>query len=521
MAGRSLGAVSAVSLALFAASTAAQAGGFEYPENGSIAMGRGGAFLARANDPTALMLNTAGLMGSEGLQITVSSNLAFLDHCFTRAGGYQGPSQGANVFTDGTVFARPDGNDYVSPNTPYPYPRVCNDGTPFPAPQLLATYRINRYVAVGIGVYGPNSIGRHEWPDQVTVGNGIPAPSPNRYMLLGENLLIIHPTVALAASPLPWLRIGVGLQPSFASFEFATVANAFGGQSPDGDIRTKIHASGWFFAFNAGLQLVAPRYFTVGAHVHYNPAQITLSGSAEATSNYYASPPSGQLTSQFTVDRMSVNLPLQVRWGVRFALPRAGSTPQDQRGYDPMRDDVFDIEANWSYERSSAFQALTLENSGFIDVSSTTRAAAPTPISVPHDFHDIFGLRIGGDVNIVPNRFAARLGVSYEMGAQSRYAGQLDLPAYTMTGLHAGISVRLAFLTISAAYGHFFIPDFDVLPTSGTDPGMRNVSTVGTAGPVAPSMCTSSTGTDVCHTNVGHYSANLDTVNIGLTAHFL
>ena len=30
------------------------------------------------------------------------------------------------------------------------------------SPQILATYRINRYFAVGVGVYGPNSIGRHE-----------------------------------------------------------------------------------------------------------------------------------------------------------------------------------------------------------------------------------------------------------------------------------------------------------------------------------------------------------------------
>jgi long-chain fatty acid transport protein len=508
---RTLGAVGGASLALVLVNGSARAGGFEYPENGSIAMGRGGAFLARADDPSALMLNTAGMMGAPGLQLSVSSNLAFLNHCFTRAGTYQGFNEGVNVTTDGTVFSRPDGNDYSSGN--YPYPRVCNDGTPFPAPQILATWRINRYVAVGVGVYGPNSIGRHEWPDRVTLANGLSAPSPNRYMLLSEDLLILHPTIAIAASPLPWLRVGVGLQPSFASFNFSTMANSVGSQSPDADIRTTIHASNWFFAFNAGLQLVAPRFFTVGAHVHYNPDQITLSGQADVQSQYYSTSP---IESHFTVAQMKVSLPLQVRWGVRFAWPRAGSVPQTDPNYVAMRDDVFDLEANWIYERSSVFQNLTLENSGTITVAPGTVSPAPSPLSVPHNWHDIFGFRIGGDVNIVPNRFTARAGVSYEMGAQSRFYGQLDLPAYSMTGLHLGLSVRIgSILTITAAYAHFFIPDFDVLSAPN-----GNVSTIGTTGPVAENMCAGSVGRDVCHVNVGHYDTSLDTVNLGLTARF-
>jgi hypothetical protein len=202
---------------------------------------------------------------------------------------------------------------------------------------------------------------------------------------------------------------------------------------------------------------------------------------------------------------------------VRFAWPRAGSLPQTDPAYSPMRDDVFDVEANWIYERSSVFQNLTLENSGTIMVAPGTVTPAPTPLNVPHNFHDIFGFRIGGDVNIIPNRFTMRAGVSYEMGAQSRFYGQLDLPAYTMAGFHGGLSVRVAMFTISAAVGGFYIPDFDVLSAPG-----GNVSTIGTTGPVQESMCTSgSAGSDVCHVNVGHYSTTLVTANLGITARFM
>ncbi|MEI8256562.1 MAG: hypothetical protein WCJ30_12890 [Deltaproteobacteria bacterium] len=517
----SLGAACATTLALVFVNGTAHAGGFEYPENGSIAMGRGGAYLARASDPSSLMLNTAGMMGTQGVQITLSSNFAMLNHCFQRAGGYQGFNQNVNVGTDGTVFSAPGGNDYAAgqpgSGASYPYPQVCNAGSVFPAPQILATWRINRYFAVGIGVYGPNSVGRVDFPSQVTVGNGVSAPSPNRYMLLGENLLILHPTIALAGSPFPWLRVGVGLQPSFAQFEFATMANAVSGaaQSPDSDIQTKVTGSGFFFAFNAGIQLVAPRYFTFGAHMHYNPETVTLSGRAEATGQIY-SRPAAPVVSHFDVERMVVHLPLQVRWGVRFALPRSGSVPQDQPGYHPMKDDVFDLEVNWIYERSSVFSSLELHNRGNIQVTDVTTSPAPANLNVPHDWHDVFGVRVGGDVNIIPNRFALRAGVSYELGAQSHFAGQLDIPAYTSLGLHAGLSVRFAWLTISAAYAHMIMPSFEVYNATG-----RNLTTISTTGALAdPAGCAGGTGSDACHTNVGTYTASIDTFNIGFNAHF-
>ena len=39
----------------------ARAGGMEWPDNGTRSLGRGGAFTAKADDPTAIVLNPAGL----------------------------------------------------------------------------------------------------------------------------------------------------------------------------------------------------------------------------------------------------------------------------------------------------------------------------------------------------------------------------------------------------------------------------------------------------------------------------
>jgi long-chain fatty acid transport protein len=220
-------------------------------------------------------------------------------------------------------------------------------------------------------------------------------------------------------------------------------------------------------------------------------------------------------------------LPVQARVGLRFALPRDGaSVPQTDLRYDPMHDDLFDIELVGTYERSSNFRSLSLDNSGFIRLPGSM-AAAPD-VSVPHNWRDVFGLRLGGDFNVVRNMLAVRAGVSYEQGAQQPgqfpaghpMAGQpsmayahVDIPAYDTLGLHAGASFRWRWLTVSAAYGHFFMSTLD----ASTEGALR---TIGTTGPVTDRECAGTAGMGACQVNRGVYRASLDTVNIGLTGHF-
>src|SRR2546427_10534940 len=68
----------------------ARGGGFEQPANGTEALGRGGAFVAKADDGTALEYNIAGLAMQRGTRLTLDGNLIFHDLAFTRAGVYPG-----------------------------------------------------------------------------------------------------------------------------------------------------------------------------------------------------------------------------------------------------------------------------------------------------------------------------------------------------------------------------------------------------------------------------------------------
>jgi hypothetical protein len=474
-------------------------------------MGRGGAVVARASDPSALMHNVAGIAGLAGFQLTLSSNYQIVSTCYTRAGVYE-----SNVNTTGTVF-----EDSTYNNGTTAYPEQCKSG-PYGtvAPQLLATWRFHPRWALGLGAYGPNATGsRQTFDDRVTLGGGTLAPSPLRNMIYEKTILLFHVTMAIAWSPVPWLRVGAALQPSFASFGTTTMANGSptSAQSPATDTRTRIETSGWFLAGNLGVQVLPSRYLALGLGVHLTTTAV-LTGSASATANYYAPMASRQVHSTYSVDRMTVPFPFQARLGARFVLPRRGRPTLDQpvtnarEGYDPMTDDVFDIELDGWYEGLSRMAAIGLENSGRIDIGGTT-IPAPARVNITSNFNDVYGVRLGGDYNVLPGRLALRAGVAYETAGMSNEFAQIHVGAYQTTSVHGGASLRLGFLTMSVGYAHFFMADFVA------DRGQRSIVSAG--GPLEARMCTAtSSGPDACTTNRGTYRASLDILHLGFNARF-
>jgi len=75
----------------------AAAGGFEIPDNGTEALGRGAAFTAKADDGTALQYNIAGFARQRGTRLLVNTNLWVSDYSFARSGTY--PDDPANSFS--------------------------------------------------------------------------------------------------------------------------------------------------------------------------------------------------------------------------------------------------------------------------------------------------------------------------------------------------------------------------------------------------------------------------------------
>jgi long-subunit fatty acid transport protein len=498
--------------------------GVEIPENGASAFGRGGAFMVRSSDPSAVMHNVAAIVGLPGLQLTLSSNVGAFEHCFQRTGNggnYEGTGSpaGATIDPTGTVFETMPGSGdarYINGRTRYP--EVCKEPSVSLAPMLLGTYRINRYVGIGFGIFAPSTQGSAQnFPDRVMASDGTGsflAPSPARNLLYRKSLLVLHPVVAVSVQPTRWLRVGLSLQPSIGRFQFGLNANAVRSQaqSPSSDVLIELDATGFFMAGSAAVQVLPTRFISFGAQFQYN-GPIDASGTANNRANLYAANPANVISSSFTINSMQVQLPWTLRGGVRYNLPRAGRPTQDDGTgtYDPMTDDVFDIEAMFTYEGTSSLSRTSLVNSGGIRIDNAgTTVNAPPTITIESALTDVVGFRLGGDWNVIPGTLAVRAGMSYETAGVSPNLAQIHLPAYAGASVHAGLSYRWRWLTIAAGFGHFF---FDGNNASSAN---RNVTVPGTTQiPInTPGMAAtcpesgSGQGAEACTINRGTYRAS-------------
>ncbi len=501
-------------LGLTVRSVAARAGGLELGAVGVEAVGRGGAFVARASDPMALNHNVAGLVGLAGVQLTASMNVGLWRHCYAREGRYDGVESG--VSTASTVFAD---SDYATERPAYP--EVCNEVTPSVVPQLVLTWRPKPWVAVGVGILTPAGVGSQRFPDRVVTSAGS-APSPARYMVLETNVAIVNPTLGVAVAPTSWLRLGAALQPSFGHFAGATMANAIGSQSPATDVRTDADAWGFFWAANLGVMVQPAPWITLGAHAHINETPAVFSGTSTATVRPYASDPSRVHTSQFE-SVVTLPLPSLFRVGARFASLREGA-PSEWADRDPMRDEEFDFEVDVHYETSSQLQQVVTRSSGNVETEPGMGAPATPEVVLRRSWRDTFGLRLGAERNVIRERLAVRAGFSWDLGAQTgmrTYNGRqiawnpdagIDTAGYDTFGLSAGVSVRWRWITVDLAYQHLFIAGQTVLEGRAT--------TVSGTAPITPLGCARGPGypgPGACTNNQGMYTAAYDVLAIGLT----
>ena len=508
------GTTASLLFALMLAPSAARAGGTELGAVGVEAVGRAGAFVARASDPTALGHNVAGIVGLDGVQWTASMNVGLWRHCFAREGRYDGVESGVETRT--TVFA----DSRYATARPF-YPEVCNDGAPSVVPQLLVTWRPRPWFAVGAGLLTPAGIGTQRFPDRVETSAGL-APSPSRYMVLATNVALIHPTIGVAFAPTGWLRVGAALQPSFGHFAGETTANAIGSQSPATDIQTAVDAWGFFWAGNVGVMVQPAPWLTLGAHAHLNQSPVIFTGTTTATARPYASDPARRHQSQFSSE-VTLPLPNLFRFGARFASLRAGA-PAEWADRDPMRDEDFDIEIDVHYETSSALQQVVTRSSGTVELAPGMGAPATPEVILRRSWRDTVGVRVAAERNFIPNELAVRAGISWDLGAQTgarTYNGAavgwnpdagIDTAGYDTFGLALGASYRWRFLTVDIGYQHIF--------TTGQAVVTGRAPTVSGTVPITAADCARGAGypgPGACTNNQGTYAAGYDILSIGIT----
>ena len=123
--------------------------GVDSPDNGVEQLGRGDAWVARADDPLAAYYNPAAL-ATQASGVHLGLHLMFMHPCFTRV-----DVNGQPVSPGGAV---------PGPGAPGgPPAEVCASTSPFPNPQLAGTIRITDQLAIGLAVVAPHGAGNIEW----------------------------------------------------------------------------------------------------------------------------------------------------------------------------------------------------------------------------------------------------------------------------------------------------------------------------------------------------------------------
>ena len=423
----------------FLAATA-HAGGFEVPANGTEALGRGGAFTAKADSPLALEYNVAGLAGQRGTRLLFDNNLYFASYTFARAGGDSfGP------YAEATASATP----------------------PFYAPWfgLSTDFGFFKHFTFAIGAFGPSSIGKRTFslvaPSGTDgAGNPLTRPGSSRYDIANTDLLIFFPTAAIAFRPHKRIDIGISGQQVTAMLDLASAtyvpqslprypASAACTQSPQDpgcDTITRIRVRSFD---NFMLQLGALFHPTDNVDLGFNVKSAVNLGMRpiRAQGTVSASEPPYLAGSALGADHMDGEfetwLPWVFRLGVRYAGKKEGR-------------ELWDVEANFVYEAWSWLDG-TDNKLTLLNPPALVNRGKPLTLNLPHNYRDTLGIRLGGSVHIPTGQSSeviVRLGALYDSSASSSADQRLDFDTLHKLGGTAGLGLTVRGVTLNLAYAY-------------------------------------------------------------------
>ncbi len=428
-------------------SSRALAGGYEYPDNGTEAMGRGATFTAKADSPLALLYNVGGLARQRGTRLEVDMNFAFQKLDFQRAGVYPG-----------------DPTDPLTPWAGQPFPKVSNKGGMMFAPGLYLSSDFHYFErwTFGIGLFGPSSIGNRDFGKTVTAPNGMVYPGPGRYDILGTDLLIFYPTLGAAVRATKWLSIGVGIHLVFADLDLrsTSITDTGNGTCPtpeykpcDATLELKVKAL--TATASLGVHITPIKAIAIGLNLR-GPAYLNASGKAHSVSPDFL----GGMPQEPAKVTFKTNLPWVLRMGGRYIFWK----DDFERG---------DIELDVTYESWKMAQdpgpklnipALSL----FTNINA----------QIYHKYRDTFSVRLGGAFNqkLPAGVLTVRAGAYYDRGATSNENTRINFDTLDKIGLTLGLGYKWRGLIINVAYAYIHSPDRHV-----TNGQLRPINSAGAA----------------------------------------
>ncbi len=449
----------------------AQAGGLFLTDHGTLRLGRGFAFVAGTNDPTALWYNPAGLAFS-GQQLIFDATVTFLQADYTRvdSGGNELPTVDANAM-------------------------------PLPIPNLGYSHPFGDFT-LGVSAFAPNA-SLLRWPRAIDAGGNRCASAndpgctaaPQRYSLYSlEGSAFGTIAAGLSWKPTDNFSIGASAMLLVGQFVGETAISGCDGfvctqpENPneDGVARFTAPIVNPGFSFGA---IYAHRYFRVGASVSWFP--LAIRGKAKLDVRL----PNSPLYDEATIDGDGADLTLDLPFIARVGV--------EARPTDRLR-----IEAALVYERWSAQDAARIEaNDIWIRNARAIGDYQVGDIEIPRQMNDVYSVRLGGEYD-AHERVTVRAGLNYENSSFSdQYLTALTLDSDKFV-VSLGASVRVSdSVFIDVSYGHIFLANRNVTDSQVPQPN-----------PIRPPRANGVPPTQGGEATIGNgrYAMEADMIGIGL-----
>jgi long-chain fatty acid transport protein len=274
-------------------------------------------------------------------------------------------------------------------------------------------------------------------------------------------------------------------------------------------------------------------YFTKSVY-NYNLSQVQTGDTSQANCGISGGP---NVCGSGNNASVKLNRPMEAKIGVRFHQPRSG-VPVVPHKRDPMSQDVFDAEVDLTWANNSAADYLQIRFPGD-PKSGGTEGVLPvngTPGNLPPNsdirtgFHDVIGVRDGGDFNDLPDQLAVRLGGFLETKGQDYQYQNLSFIGATRFGFALGgtYRVHLSSEKTSAIEFHLGLEHVFFLEENNSDPNGPGLPALsGTnCNPPAPvsNSPTCPNGGQKFRTNwpvnLGTITSSINVINVGASYRF-
>jgi long-subunit fatty acid transport protein len=479
----------------------AHAAGVEDTVGGTVALGRSAGYV-RANDYQAVWQNPSNLALLPSKDVGLELRLPVFNACFSRA---QNP---ASTYLPSEL----------------PFEKVCNEGGVMASGSVGFSMPLPKGFGFGVGIYTPGGVPKLKFGNsdintvyvdprtEVYPGTTNAHESPNRYLLIDKTVLAAFVMAGVGYSPIPQLRFGLSVGGGLIDVKFKNVSSLSAPGLTDNEVlsdlsvrdsyvpRTTLAVSG---SPIESLDLLATFTYT---------GDISAEGDLKVTGNGITQAPVGDCASatpgpRCEVKGVTLKIPYQryeVLLGARYAQRRG----KRERSLDPMKDEVWDVEVNAYWSQTSHVDNYTLQirradQMRQVALSSDPAAGAPllpTNATLYHGWKDTFGVRVGGDYNVLPQRLAVRAGLGYESRGVPTNNMNLDYWPVQKVSLSLGATVKLGRWKIHAAYAHVFNEQVNVKVGEG------NVREVVAIPPPA--------GVQAASVNEGKYTSRIDVFSL-------